>query len=309
MSSKLSSFHPTRFLAPHYWPTWVLFGVLWLCTRLPLSVQLSLGRRIGDALYYLHGRRRRIAQINLELCFAQKPATEKHRLLRDAFRSLGMGLLETACLWFRDRQFLLSHVEFDGVEHLHAARKSGTGVILLQAHFTTLELGASLIATKVPMDANYDPPKNPLFAAFLLDRRGRYVENMIGNRSMRQMVRSLRGGGCVWYSPDQHVGQSDGGVMTRFFGREVLTVDGVSRMAKMTGAAVVPFLSVRVEGNTGYRLKVFPPLQDFPGRCSIEDTQRINDLLEAHIREYPEQYFWLHKRFKPTNVDSRDWYL
>ena len=191
---------------------------------------------------------------------------------------------------------------------MHAARKSGTGVILLQAHFTTLELGASLIATKVPMDANYDPPKNPLFAAFLLDRRKRYVKNMIGNRSMRQMVRSLRSGGCVWYSPDQHVGQNDGGVVTSFFGREVLTVDGVSRMAKMTGAVVVPFLPVRVEGNRGYRLKVFPPLQDFPGRCSIEDTQRINDILEAHIREYPEQYFWLHKRFKPTSADSRDWY-
>jgi KDO2-lipid IV(A) lauroyltransferase len=159
------------------------------------------------------------------------------------------------------------------------------------------------------MDANYDPPKNPLFAAFLLDRRKKYVKNMIGNRSMRQMVRSLRSGGCVWYSPDQHVGQNDGGVMTRFFGREVLTVNGVSRMAKMTGAVVIPFLPVRNEGNRGYHLKVFPPLRDFPGPCSIEDTQRINDLLEAHIREYPAQYFWLHKRFKPTNINSHNWYL
>jgi len=308
MSSKPSSFRPSRFLAARFWPVWILFGTMWLGARLPLPLQLWLGRKLGDTVYLLHRGRRQIVRTNLALCFPEKSADDRQRLLRECCRSFGMGLFELASLWFRERDFLLRYCDIEGVEYLHAARRRGVGVILLQAHFTSLELGASLIATQVPMDATYDPPKNPLFAAFLVSQRKKYVENAIENHNIRQMVRRLREAGCVWYSSDQHVRRSAGGVATTFFGHDVLTINGASRMAKMTGAEIIPYLSVRISGSSRYRLTVFPPLQDFPGKSSIEDTQRINDIMESQIRDYPGQYFWFHKRFKRTDKSQADLY-
>ncbi len=308
MSSNPSSFQPSRFLAVRFWPVWILFGIMWLGARPPLPAQLWLGRRIGDAVYMLHRGRRHIVRTNLALCFPEKSVDERQRLLRESFRSFGMGLFELASLWYRDRDFLLRHCEIEGLDYLHSARRRGTGVILLQAHFSALELGINLIATRAPMDLTYDPPKNPLFAALLVKQREKNVEKTIDNHSIRQMVRRLREGGCVWYSPDQHVRRSAGGVATKFFGCDVLTASGASRMAKMTGAEVIPYLPVRVSGSRRYRLTVFPPLNDFPGQSSIDDTQRLNDILESHIRDYPGQYFWLHKRFKRTEKSQADLY-
>ena len=308
MSSDPDAFRASRYLAVRFWPTWLLFGVLWLCAQLPLLVQLWLGRRLGDAMYFLHRERRHIARINLALCFPEKSAEQRHDLLRQAFQGFGMGLSEMASLWFRRREFLSRHCEIDGIEHLHEAQRRGAGVIVLPAHFTTLEVGGTVLAGVMPLSAFYDPPKNPLVAAFLLARRKRYL-NVIDNHNIRQMVRRLREGGCVWYPPDQHVGEGGSSVVSQFFGHEVLSASGTSRMAKMTGAAVIPYLPIRV-GNSGrYRLQLLPALADFPSLSSDGDTQRINDILESHIRDYPEQYLWLHKRFKYLDTCGQDRYL
>ncbi len=308
MPASQPPFYPYRYLTPRFWPTWLLFGGLWLASRLPLPQQLRLGRWLGDTLYRLHRKRRAIVRINLDLCFPEKTTDEKRALAREAFRCFGMSVFEMASLWFRPPGFLLRHCTIEGIQHLQTARKNGVGVILLQAHFTTLELGANLIACKMPMDANYDPPRNPLFAAFLLNRRNTCFENMIDNRSIRHMVRRLREGACVWYSPDQHVGFNSGGMATTFFAQKVLTANAAARMAKLTGARVIPYLPTRIGTGCRYRLQIFPPLAHFPGTSLIDDTQRINDTFEAHIRQHPEQYFWLHKRFKRFDTSRGDWY-
>ena len=307
-TSDHSQFRPRDYLSLKHWPTWVLFAKLWLLTRLPLPAQLWLGRRCGDLLRLVHKKRRQITLTNLALCYPDKNNSELDSLLQQAFQSFGMGLFEMASLWFRKPEFLLRHCTFEGLEHLRAARDSGTGIILLQAHFTTLELGANLIATKIPLEGNYDPPKNPLFADFLLDRRLQYVNSMVDNRNARHMVRLLKSGACLWYSPDQHVRVSDGGLRTRFFAQDVLTVGGASRMARLSNALVIPYLSTRDSQHCRYTLRVFPPLADFPGDSVLEDTQRINDTFEAQIRNFPAQYFWLHKRFKQVDDGAPDHY-
>jgi KDO2-lipid IV(A) lauroyltransferase len=218
-----------------------------------------------------------------------------------------MSLLEMGALWFVPREQLWARMRIEGHEHLDAARTSGNGVILLQAHFTTLELCGNLLGAEIGMDANYDDPNNALYAAWLRAQRERFLDETIHNRNIRRMVRRLKSGHTVWFSPDQWVRGSRGGLLTQYFGRDVFTSPGTARIAAMTGAQVVPFLPVR-EANGRYCLKLFPALIDFPSGDLAADTQRINALFESQIRAYPAQYLWLHKRFKRVGPEQPDLY-
>ncbi|MEM7206526.1 MAG: lipid A biosynthesis lauroyl acyltransferase [Pseudomonadota bacterium] len=308
MAQSSSDFRGRDFLAIKFWPVWMLLGLLWLFAQLPYAAQMWLGRRIGELLGAMHGSRRQIAQTNINLCFPELTVNARRKILRDQFRALGMGVFEMGALWFYNRDKLRRRVRVTGLEHLQQAQALGKGVIVLQAHFTTLELGANLLALEYTMDANYDPPKNALYAAFLLHQRKRNFVEMIDNRSVRRLARRLREGHAIWYSPDQYVKPKRGGVATQFFARDTKTTDATSRIAKLTGAAVVPFLPVRTSKHGHYELRLLPALNDFPGEDTVADTQRINDLFEAHIREFPQQYFWVHKRFKRSNPNAKDYY-
>ena len=307
-STSSQRFEARRYLAPRYWPIWLLLGICGLVAQLPLRAQLWVGRRLGDLLHALHAKRRRVAQVNIRLCFPEKDAAAQARLVREAFQSFGMSLFEMASIWFRKPEELVPHTDIRGLEHVEKARAEGRGIILLQAHFTTLEMGGGMLALRTPYDANYDPPKNPMFADWLVMHRKRYVNRMMDNHSIRTMVRYLREGSSVWYSPDQHVAESDGGVPTTFFGQDVMTSSGTARMARISGAVVIPYVPYRSQGDHLYRIDISPPLEHFPSDDVIVDTQRINDLFEQHIRAHPGQYFWLHKRFKRLHPDQPDPY-
>ena len=308
MPATIDSFKPRKYLKPRCWSIWLLLGLLWSLSRFTLKAQFWFGKWIGIFLYHFMRKRRRVTRINIERCFGDKTAADKKHLVRQAFRHFGVGLVEMGSTWFRHYDFFLPHVKFEGVEYLHQAKRQGRGVILFGAHFTALELGTIMLSSQVAIDATYDPPKNPMFSAFLLSRRLRYIEHMIDNRNMRRMVRRLREGGIVWYSPDQYIAEEHGGMVGHFFKQEVLTVGGTARMAKMTQAIVVPLLTTRCLERQCYNIKLFAPLTDFPSDSLQADTQRINDIFEDHIRAHPEQYFWLHKRFKPVNHNTPDPY-
>jgi KDO2-lipid IV(A) lauroyltransferase len=243
--------------------------------------------------------RRRTTLINLRLAFPALPEAEYRILARRAFRHLGMAAGETAWLWYRPVKHA-SPVSFVGEEHLTQALAAGKGVILLQAHFTVLELCAALIGNRWPVRAVYDIPKNPLFAAQLHHQRARFLTGLIDNRDIRTMVRCLKGGEMVWYSPDQSVARSHGGAATRYFGQPVLSTTGTARISKLTGAAIIPFIPARNEDGSHYTLTFHPPLH-LDGDDPIADTQRVNDMLESQVRGLPEQYLWAHKRFKPPS--------
>jgi len=274
MARTPADFRGFDFLAPGFWPVWLLFGWLWLSARLPFPVQMWLGRRVGELLGAFHGKRRRIAQTNIAMCFPELNAKTQKKILRDQFRALGMGVFEMGALWFYSRGALRRRVRLSGLEHLQRAQARGKGVIVLQAHFTTLELGANLLALEWAMDANYDTPKNALYAAFLLHQRKRCFVEMIDNRSVRRMARRLREGKAIWYSPDQYIKPRHGGVATTFFGQDTHTTDATARIAKLTGAAIVPYLPVRTDKHGHYELRLFPALDDFPSDDNVVDTQR-----------------------------------
>ncbi len=286
-----------RFLSPRFWPTWLLFGSMWLITRLPFSWQMAIGGLIGRLAHRLARRRRHIAEVNLGLCFPHLRDKQASDLVREHFLSVGQGLVETAlCWWGRTSQLQGKRILL-GREHLQAALEQGNGVILLSAHFTTLELGGRLLALDVPFHVVYRQHKNPLFETVMRRARERRFEQAIPRHNTRALLASLKANMPVWYAPDQNHGGSQS-VFVPFFGVPAATLATTSRLARASGAPVVPFFQMRLPAAEGYLLMLCPALEDFPSHELEGDASRLNGLLEDVIREMPEQYLWVHRRFK-----------
>ena len=292
------AFHWQSFLAPRHWASWLGFSLLWLLSRLPFDTQLLVGRMIGKLVWLALPGRKRVTLTNLGFAFPEKSKQQKIELARQVYDHVGMTIAEEASLWFRPADFYLDRFDVHGSEHLDHALKLNRGVVLLQAHFSLIEINMAKLGPLYPISVVFDPPKNELFAAFLANRRARFLRSLVDNRQMRQMIRKLKQGEVVWYSPDQSVSLSRGGVETTFFGQPVLTTAGTGRIAKMTGAQVLPFVPTRHADSGRYTIRIGEALT-FDGSDEQVATQKINELFESQIRQQPEQYFWMHKRFKP----------
>ncbi len=294
-------------LPPRYWPSWIALSVLWGVVHLPYRWQLVVGRAIGRLVYRLIPRRRHIAEVNLSLCFPALSPSERRTLLRRHFESVGMALFEAVLSWSASDQRLrpLSHVE--GIENLHQALKAGRGAILLSGHFTTLELGGRLLALYTPIQFVYRRQGNPLFEAIIRRHRERRIEKVIPRDNIREMVRSLRHNKAVWFAPDQNYGLKYS-VWAPFFGIPAATNAATSRIAKISGAQVIPCFTQRLPDGRGYKVILHPALKHFPSDDVEKDTRLINELIEAQVRQAPEQYFWLHRRFKDRPPGSPKFY-
>jgi Kdo2-lipid IVA lauroyltransferase/acyltransferase len=295
---------PAALLWPWHWPVWLGVGLFRLNVLLPYRLQLSLGRALGRLLYRLLPRRRQIAAVNLGLCFPELTPGQRQELLREHFASLGCAAFEIPMSWWAGDRRLAPLCHLQGLEHLQAAAAQGRGVILLSGHFTALEIGARLLLPQARFHAMYRPQKNPVIEWVMAGSRERHCEKAISRHAAKEMIRSLRGGHTVWYAPDQNTQRKEG-VFVEFFGVPAATNSGTARLAKMTGAPVVPFLVGRRADGSGYDLIVEPPLEGFPQGDLKADTRRINQVLESHIRRYPAQYLWIHRRFR-TRPDRAD---
>jgi KDO2-lipid IV(A) lauroyltransferase len=280
-----------------YWPTWMAIAVLWCLSRLPFTWQLAIGRFIGRTFQQFAGRRRAIAAVNLSLCFPELSAGERDRILAEQFISMGIGVLEMAMSWWAPARRLKKLARVEGLQHLQDALDRDKGVILLSAHFTTLEIGGRLLALHTPFHVMYREHKNAAFDRVMKSARIRHFGKAIPRGDLRGMLRSLQHNMPVWYAPDQDYGREQS-IFVPFFGIPAASITATSRLARLSGAAVVPFFQTRLPGARGYRLTLYPPLDNFPGASVEEDTQRINDIIEARIREQPGQYLWAHRRFK-----------
>lgn len=294
--TETSPFPIKPFLSPRFWPTWSALGLLWGVSCLPHAIQLGLGRQLGRGLMRLAPRRRRIAAINLQLCFPEFSDADRNALLARHFESLGMGMMEVAMTWWAPDRQLRPLGRIEGLQHLHQALSQGRGVLLLSAHFTSLEMGACLLTWEVPFYALYREHKNPLFQAVMHRGRERHAEKVIPHYDMRAMLRSLRENKAVWYAPDQNYGLKYS-VFAPFFGISAATNTATSRLARASGAPVIPFFTRRLPQG-GYLLTLYPPLSDFPSDDVAQDAARINRMIEDEVRKAPEQYLWVHRRFK-----------
>ncbi len=290
-----------RLFHPRYWLTWFGFGFWWLMTLLPYRMQMAMGRGLGRLLWHLAGSRRRTALRNLELCFPELSRQQRLAMARENFKSTAMALFETGIAWFWPRHRLRSLCKsVEGIEHLESASQSNQGVVLLAMHFTHLDLGAKLVCLHHSIDGLYRPHNNPVYD--LIQRRGRERFSgggiAIAREDMRQMVRRLRQGRAVWYAPDQDYGPRRPHVFVPFLGIPAATITATSQLMRMGRAVVIPFTHIRRSDGTGYDVKVYPPLTELPSGDEKADAERINQFIEERVRACPEQYMWVHRRFK-----------
>lgn len=285
------------FLAPKHWPTWLGIGLLCLSAWLPYRARMAIGSGIGLVLHALARERRYITRTNIDLCFPELSEAERRKLVRDTFIANGIGLIETATGWVRPPGFLTDHVDFIGLDVLLNAKAQGRGVLMLGAHYSTLDFGANLLSLTCPFAVTYRPHRNPLFDAFMQRGRQRNCNGVFDRNDLRGALRHLKRGEVLWYAPDQDYGPEHA-VYAPFFGRRAATITTPARIAAVNRSPVIFVRHHRREDRFGYELEFTALDGDFPSGDDVRDASLINRHLEAAIRHYPQQYLWMHKRFK-----------
>lgn len=284
-------------LSPRYWPLWLGISMMKLIAHLPLRQALWLGKILGRVAIHAARRRRRIAKINLQRCFPDLSKRQQKQMLKAQFEAVGMGIFETALAWWSSDEQLKPHVQIEGLEHLDQAMASDRGVILLTGHFTTLEIGARFLTFHHALHAMYRPHKNPLYQNVMRHaRESRSGLPALTQDDVRGVLKALRQGHAVWYAPDQDYGRTS--VFVPFFDVPARTITATSRLAQAGNALIVPYFPERLADNRGYRVTILPALENFPGSDVVADTRRINGIIEDWVRRVPEQYLWIHRRFK-----------
>lgn len=293
--TKSPVFHRS-FLKPRFWPTWLALGFLWLIAQLPVRLNQAVGRCLGFLLYYLARSRKRYAEINIALCFPELDATAQAKMVRGVITSCGLSISETAMGLWGQHDKMRNRYTISGLEHIEKATAEGKGVLLCGSHLTTIDISGRIMAYHIVADVLYRPDPNPLMSYAIASARNRVNDGAIHRNDTRQLIKNLRAGHIVWYAPDQDYGAAHS-VFAPFFGVQAATVVATSRIAKMSGCAVIPFFCFR-EPKGRYRLEVQPALDNFPSGDDLADATRINKIIESAIRHAPDQYLWVHRRFK-----------
>ena len=287
------------FLSPVYWGEWLLIGGLRFFCLLPWKWQLALSRPWGFILKHTMRRRRLIAEKNIALCFPEHDIKQRRALLKNHFRSLGVSIFEAGLAWWADDKRLEGMIRRDGLENLQKARSRGKGVILFSAHFTTVELAPRLISFDCPLSGPYRRLSLPLLDEIMYRGRSRFAAQQVDKMNVRQVIKSLRHGQNVYFLPDQsHAGSNS--IESAFFGVPAATNTTLPRLLAATGAICLPCLVLREQdaaGNCRYRVQYFDALTEFPNQPQ-EAADMLNNIIETWVRTAPEQYFWIHRRFK-----------
>jgi len=280
-------------------------ALLWLLHLLPLALLAPLGRAVGLLLYPLARERRLVALTNLRLCFPQWSEAERQRVARRHFQVVARAFLEHGILWWSSKERIQKLVRVEGLAHWQAV--AGKPVIWLAPHFAGLDMGGSRIITEWLGISVYSQQKNPVFNEVLRRGRERFVKPVLFSRQdgIRPVVKAMRSGLPLYYLPDMDFGARDA-LFVPFFGVPAATITGLSRMARLARALVVPAVTCQLPGAQGYVLRFYPAWENFPSDDVEADTRRMNAFIEDRVREMPAQYYWVHKRFKtrPTGEGS-----
>ena len=307
MNSKQKSFmeciHPKNWL--------IVLGLL--CTRiivlLPFRIIVTIGQAMGLLLYRISSSRLQVARKNIELCFPALSATEQSNLVKQHFISLGIGFFEVGMARWKSNQSLKKIIEIKGIEHLIRAVKKNRGVILMSAHFTMLEISALIGRNEIvqedlpPMVGMFRLGKNSIINQFFRNTRLRSTESLVTKFEVKDLIRALKDKKLVWYASDQSF-TGKNAISVNFFKHPAMTNPSIIRIAKITGSPVLPYFPSRLANGKGYVLEVLPEIESFPSEDTNNDMKKIHALLEQHILQNPEQYYWIHRRFKTVADDK-----
>jgi len=294
------------YLHPKHWPTWLGLGLLRLFEPLHHHLLYLLGRGLGLVLHLFPTPFKRIATRNVDLALPDLSPEVRAEIVREHFAGLGCALFETAMCWWSSNERIRRITMVNGLEHLKAAHATGRGILLLSAHFNSIEISCRALAARMPLNIMYRPTKNELLGHFLHSRRAVQTKRAIPRDDARTLIRALKDGDVVWYAPDQSF-RKKGAEMVTLFGIPAATNTATSRIVGMTNALVLPYFFERLPGG-GYRGTIHPPLDNFPTDSPVADAERFNRIVEAEVRRMPAQYLWIHRRFKGLTPDYPRYY-
>lgn len=274
-------------------------AAMWLLRFVPDGLLWRLGQALGDLLYRLAGRRRKIALRNLAICFPELPADRREALARRHFRSLACAFLDFSRLWWADEATLRARHALHGTERYEALMAAGKPIVVLGYHCVGIEAAGARLAMDYRMTAFYMEQSNKLMDARMVRARTRFVQPVLIKKgdSARKMVQAIRSGAPAYYLPDMDFGARDS-VFVPFFGMPAATLTGLARIVRLAGAVVMPCVTLQRPDGGGYDTTLGEPWADYPSGDDAADARRMNAWLEEVIRQAPEQYYWVHKRFK-----------
>ena len=277
--------------------TRIALALVWLAHFLPLRAIAALGGMLGGLAFWLIAERRRVTRTNLEKCFPQMAPAARERIARAHFRAAGRTIMDLGVLWWAPRNRVERFVRVEGLEHLRAL--GSTPSILLAPHFVGVDIGGSRLGADVNMVSMYAAQKDRMMSEMLLHGRRRFGTHKLVSRQqgIRAVIAGMREGLPFYYLPDQDYGPRDA-LFVPFFGIQTATVPGLSRIARLVGAKVLPCVTRMQPAGEGYLLTIEPPWENFPTADIAADTRRMNEYIERKVLEMPEQYLWMHKRFK-----------
>ena len=273
--------------------------LLWLLHFLPLGTLAFLGCRLGEAFYLLGRYRRKIVNINLAWCFPELSPEQRAKLARSHFRALGRSILERSLLWWASQERLEKIIRIKGLEKIRALHEAGQPIILLAPHFVGLDAGGAKIAMNFNSLSMYAEQANPVFDRLLFNGRRRFGDQLLLTRKdgIRATVKAMKSGRPFYYLPDLNARRRES-IFVPFFGIQTATITGVPRLAQLAGARVLPCTTRILPGGEGYVTEIGDAWENFPTADVEADTARMNAWIEAAVRTMPEQYYWVHRRFK-----------
>ncbi len=284
-------------------------GLLWLLHRLPLRVLAPLGEAFGLLLFTFARERRHVVDTNLARCFPEISYEDRRNLARAHFRWLGRSFLERSLQWWAPQERLEAMIRIRGLEHAQALREAGTPIIFLTPHFVGLDMGGSRLAMEFSVVNIYARQSNPVFDHWIHHGRSRFGDPLLLPRDegVRGVVRAIKGGRAFYYLPDMDHGRKES-IFVPFFNIPTATITGLPRFAKLTGARVVPMVTRMLPGDEGYEVEIGAPWENYPSGDLEADVAFMNAWIEARVRELPEQYYWVHRRFKTRTEGERPFY-
>lgn len=288
--------------------TRIALAVLWSLHFLPRALLARIGELAGLLLMVLARERRNVVRINLELCFPGQSQRERNHLARAHFRAFGRALAETTIAWWSNADRVRKLATIEGMEHFDLASRSGP-VIVLAPHFVGVEILAIRLSIEGDAQSMYSHQKNKVFDRFLVSRRTRFRPIRLASRQdgIKRVIRGLKARLPLFFLPDMDFGPRDA-VFVPFFGVPAATIDAVPRLAKLTGASIVPVLIEQRAPGESYAIRLLPPWKDYPGEDFRADTAHMNQFIEECVKAMPEQYYWVHKRFKTRPPGEKKFY-
>ena len=294
-----------EFIHPKFIPTWILILLMRASVFIPFKTQVLIGKVIGRLLYPFMHKFRSTAYSNISHCFPDKKQTQVNLLVKRHFEAIGVSFFETANAYYGSDHKISKLLTISNEQLFKDELKKEGGIILLCSHFMPLMLGSRALLLNHTIANIYRPQNNKLFDRIMVKGYKKNGAVMIKSTDTRSIIKAIRNSLPIWYAPDQDLGKNNS-VFAPFFGIQTATASATSRLAKNNNTRVIPYSFVRTKN--GYSMSFEKPISNYPSNDPVQDATVVNKILEKQIKKSPEQYLWVHRRFKTRPNDEKNFY-